>query len=300
MTQLEHESWPNGPDEGLAYHFSIGLMAGHPIPQKESYHFELGADELHIWFIATHGEGLPEDLSSLEASLNSQEFDRYHHLVRSDVRQNFLLSRGCLRYLLGLYLNRRPGDLEFTLGRHGKPELVSSGEFPPLQFNLSHTGGRLAIALHRHKVVGIDIERLRPVTHLKKLCRRCLTHKEAQTVLTVGLQPGQYRFLRYWTAKEAVLKALGLGLSFPMNRWEVILGLEELSSQPVEVPITLSVPKEEVPGFDRYKLYQWRPEDNYLAAVAIQDSLAGFSQIIHRQNTTPRKILKIFREVRLK
>jgi len=267
-------------------------MAGPLIHQKEPHNFELSADDLHVWSIATHAELSQANCSALEACLNPQELDRYHRLTRPNVRRDFLLSRGCLRHLLGLYLALPPRNLQFSLGPYGKPELIHGGGPPLLQFNLSHTQHRIAIALHRHQGVGIDIEQLRPVTHLDKLCRRCLTNEEAQTVLTLGAQPAQHRFLRYWTAKEAILKAIGLGLSYPINQLEVILGTDDLSSQPVEVPIVPLTCHAEAPGFEQCKLYQWQPEDAYAAAVAIQGPFPESSLTISRQQITPQEMVE--------
>jgi 4'-phosphopantetheinyl transferase len=269
-------------------------MAGHLIPQQEPHKFRLAADELHIWYITAHGEYSHASCSALEACLNPQELNRYHRLTRPNVRRNFLLSRGCLRHLLGLYLDSPPRNLQFSLGPYGKPELVHGVGQPPLQFNLSHTQGRIAIALHRHQAVGIDIEQLRSVTYLDQLCRRCLTDQEAQTVLTLEDQPAQHRFLRYWTAKEAILKAVGLGLSYPMNQLEVTLCTDDLPSQPVEVPIAPSTFHGQAPDFGPCKLYQWQPEADYVAALAIQGPFPESPLTISRQQITPQEIVEAF------
>mgnify|MGYP001099690516 CR=1 FL=1 len=228
--------------------------------QQDSYKHQPGANDLHIWYICTNHEALPGDLSPLEACLSPQERHRYNSLQRPNSRQNFLISRGCLRYVLSFYLNCPPRALELSLGIHGKPELNPGGLYPPVQFNLSHTRERIAIALHRDTPVGIDIERLKPLTHLEKLCQRCLTHQESETVLGLAIQPATHRFLRYWTAKEAVLKAMGLGLAYPMKHLEVFLGPEVLANQPSAAPIPVAFRSESAPGMNQYWLYQWQPE----------------------------------------
>jgi len=271
-------------------------MAGHLTDKQDSHNSLLGANDLHIWFIRTPSKALPEDLSPLQTCLSAQEHDRYRRLQRPDIRQNFLLSRGCLRYVLSIYLNCSPPALNFSLGRYGKPELKA--DRPSLQFNLSHTQERIAIALHSHNPVGIDIERVRPITHLEKLCQRCLTRGEATTVLYLDQPSASHRFFQYWTAKEAILKAMGLGLSYPMKHVEVFLETVNLTNQPATIPMALpshphpSALLNSAPVLDGYRLYQWQPEANGIAAVAIQDATPGTPPVFNLHYTTPLELLK--------
>jgi 4'-phosphopantetheinyl transferase len=248
--------------------------------------FELAMDHIHIWYILAEAESLEACLSSLEACLSPPEHDHYLRLRLPQVRQNFLLSRGCLRYLLGHYLDRSPRDLVFSWGPYGKPVLSHDDGLPQLQFNLTHSQGRIAIALHSHQAIGIDLEHLRPVTYLEGLCQRCLTAAEARTILPLAAPQADYRFLRYWTAKEALLKALGVGLSQPMDRLEVDLGTGGWPQQPVPLPVTISIPTGGTrPG--EIHLYQWCPASDYVAAVAVQGRLPSPLPPITLRQTTP-------------
>jgi 4'-phosphopantetheinyl transferase len=273
-------------------------MAGHLTDKQDSHNSPLGANDLHIWFIRTPSEALPADLSPLQTCLSAHEHDRYQRLQRPDIRQHFLLSRGCLRYVLSIYLNCPPLALNFSLGRYGKPELKADS--PPLQFNLSHTQESIAIALHSHNPVGIDIERVRPITHLEKLCQRCLTYEEAATVLNLDRPSAIHRFFQYWTAKEAIVKAMGMGLSYPMKHVEVFLETGHLTNQPATIPMAQpshphpSALLDSAPVLDGYRLYQWQPEANGIAAVAIQDAIAGTPPAIKQYETTPLELLERF------
>ncbi len=268
-------------------------MAGHLIPQKEPHNFELGTDDLHIWSIATQDDHLPEDLAYFEASLSPQETERYQRLKIPHVRQNFLLSRACLRYLLSFYIGLNPGELEFSLGEYGKPELGTPGIQPSLQFNLTHTEGRIAIALHHHRTVGIDIEQLRPVTNLDRMCNHCLTPEETQTVLPLQDASACHRFLQYWTTKEALLKAKGVGLNQPMNQFEVLLAKDSLTPQPVQVQMGKFLESVKNQNLENFHLYQWQPETDYVAALAVQQLPGDSSVKISLKQISPRELVQL-------
>lgn len=124
-------------------------------------------------------------------------------------RQNFCLSRGLLRVLLGTYLGVAPADIGFERNRWGKLRLPGRS----LHFNLSHSGTRIVFALSRLYEVGVDIEQIRPLRCLDRLVRRYCT--PAEQVICQGLSlPEKTRFfLQSWVAKEAYAKAWGTGLA---------------------------------------------------------------------------------------
>lgn len=245
-------------------------MAEHPQPEPGgSGPLKLPQGEVHVWYIPVEADAAESCQRPLEACLSLPERQKYSTLTRPAVRQNFLLSRGCLRYLLGYYLDLPPHALVFTFGPYGKPSLSSTTHQSTLQFNLSHSEQRIVIALHLQRSLGIDIEHLRPVTQLASLCRRCLTPIEAETMLPLDTEQSSRRFLQYWTAKEALLKAMGVGLTLPMDQIEVDLSLDGLTCQPLPVPVCRLQDSDDKATKESFHLYQWQPETNYLAAIAV-------------------------------
>ena len=278
---------------GSESYLSMGFMAGHFIQRKAPNHFELVADDLHVWYIATNDEYLPADLSPLRACLSPEETDRYHRLKLPHVRQNFLLSRGCLRYLLSFYTGLPPEELKFSLGDCGKPKLDKFGVQSSLEFNLSHTQDRIVVALHHHRALGMDIEQVRTVTNLDSMCKHCLTPKETNTVLPLPEASGCHRFLQYWTAKEALLKALGVGLSHPMKAFELLIAEESLTPAPRPVPLVSSNQDDQNQNLKDFQLYQWQPEAGYVAALAVQKKGQSFpDQNIFLRKISPRALVQ--------
>lgn len=111
----------------------------------------------------------------------------------------------------------------FERGEHGKP-FVTAAEFP--HFNVSHGGDRVAFAFCRDQELGVDVERgsMRRSYSALELATRFFAADEAAAVANLGEAEGGRAFLHLWTCKEAVLKALGHGLSFGLDRLRFALG----------------------------------------------------------------------------
>lgn len=225
--------------------------------------------EVHIWYIQADTAPDSDIQEQFESCLSTQEHEKYLSFKYPTPRQSFLLSRGCLRYLLGRYLALAPHQIEFTLGPQGKPALSDGLGQPLPYFNLSHSETRIAIALHGSRPLGIDIEYARDITHLDKLCQRCLIPAEMQQVLALPQPDASQRFLQYWTAKEALLKCLGTGLTQPMAEIEVVLANAALTNHPAPCP-KASFLKDLPDGASQaFQVYQWHPEPNCYAALAV-------------------------------
>ena len=133
-------------------------------------------------------------------------------------RQVFITARAALRRALGTRLGLHPAAFVFSLGPHGKPRLD-----PPslLRFNLSHSGNTIVIALTEGIELGVDVEELDRDTPTERLARRFFTGAEAKAVEQAPEADRNRVFFHCWTAKEAVLKATGSGLTVPVREVEV-------------------------------------------------------------------------------
>jgi 4'-phosphopantetheinyl transferase len=149
----------------------------------------LGDDEIHVWFC---------------------------EIVAADAVTQRRAAQDFLRRTLAAYRGCGVADLVFETGAHGKPVFADQA----LAFNLSHSGGRAVLALARGVEVGVDIELpTRPRPHVA-LARRYFCTAEAAAIAAADDDARGLRFLQLWTAKEAVLKALGRGLAFGLDRLE--------------------------------------------------------------------------------
>jgi 4'-phosphopantetheinyl transferase len=156
---------------------------------------------------------------ALFALLDSEERQRAGRFRFESSRDAFIASHGWLRAVLGRYLNADPRSIEFTSGKRGKPALQGT----PLQFNLSHSGAMAACAVARSEEVGIDIEKIRPMSDLERVAQRFFHPEESRKLLALREEDRVPAFFRCWTRKEAYIKALGDGLFAPLDRFEVTL-----------------------------------------------------------------------------
>lgn len=123
-------------------------------------------------------------------------------------RRRYLAGRLALRHLLGTYAGTEPEALVIERLAHGKPALAAG----TLSFNLSHAGSAMLLAVHPSYGVGVDLERAQPAFSISDLVPRVLTGREAAVLRALAAEARPAAFMRYWTCKEAVLKARGEGL----------------------------------------------------------------------------------------
>lgn len=178
---------------------------------------ELPAAEVHLW-------AMPLDLSRGERAavlslLSDAEQARARRLVASAAAQ-FAAARGALRTLLGAYVGAAPASLEFGVSATGKPFLERAAS---LHFNLAHSDALALVAVAREIEVGVDVERRRAVGDAAALAARYFTPEEARELAALPEDMRSDAFLRYWTLKEALLKATGKGLSEPLDSFRAVV-----------------------------------------------------------------------------
>ena len=125
--------------------------------------------------------------------------------------------RAPLREVLGAYLGISADRVNLTHGEYGRPALANAHD-PALGFNWSHSGNHALIAIGRDVAPGIDLERLRARPRALEIASRYFSHDEAEALANLPDDLHAKAFLELWTAKEAVLKALGRGLAFGLDR----------------------------------------------------------------------------------
>lgn len=131
------------------------------------------------------------------------------------LRERYVEVHGRLRQALAQLVDEKPEKLAIKQTAHGKPYLCG---FPLLAFNLSHSGKRFIIAAGFDCQLGIDIEDCRPRSNLAALSRRCFAQEEIIYWSKLNEQAQTVEFYRFWTRKEAFVKAVGRGLALGLNQ----------------------------------------------------------------------------------
>jgi 4'-phosphopantetheinyl transferase len=124
------------------------------------------------------------------------------------------------RVLLEQSLNRRaappPEGWRLALNPHGKPALVPHPSSPDLRFNISHTGGAVAVALALGRDIGVDAESIDRSVDPLAIARSQFAPAEAALLESLAEPARRRAFFQLWTLKEAYAKATGEGLSLPL------------------------------------------------------------------------------------
>jgi 4'-phosphopantetheinyl transferase len=192
--------------------------------------FHLNACDVHVWHAALR---LAESqLSQLRASLSPDERVRAEQFAFEGARVRYIAAHGTLRSIVSRYVNQRPEALMFASGWHGKPFLAGvRGASEKVRFNLAHSDDSALIAIAHNREVGIDLERIRDNVESLKLAERFFSPNEFERLRHLPGDQANRLFFTLWTCKEAYLKAVGTGLSFDLDRCEVLPVLEERTAR---------------------------------------------------------------------
>lgn len=174
-------------------------------------HVHLEPNTIHLWGITLDGPA--RCLTRCLQWLDGQERERADRRVRAGDREQFVFAHGGLRAVLSRYLGIIPDLVGFDHSDSGKPMLVQELRDPsPITFNLSHAHGRALIAVSKGQEVGVDLESVRSEVDAAALSERYFTRPEHTAIMRAPEEQRTTRFFRYWVAKEALLKAQGIGL----------------------------------------------------------------------------------------
>jgi 4'-phosphopantetheinyl transferase len=160
----------------------------------------LADGEVHLWLLVLDGNPTPREVTAAAQSALIARLMRYsntHH------------------------------PPEILRGEHGKPHAPS---LAGLDFNLSHARNHVLLAFARNQPLGVDLERIDRRLALEDLARRFFAPAEADALDRLSDDERLPAFLRLWTCKEAVLKAIGAGLSFGLERVVFELGADGIPS----------------------------------------------------------------------
>lgn len=217
--------------------------------------------EVHVWrapLAASAGR-----LGALRRALSPDEVERaesFHH--RRD-REGFVVARGVLREILSLYLpGAWPARLRFRYGRGGKPALEDGGGAHALHFNVSHSAGLALYAFSRGRRVGVDLERVRAVRSYEEIAERHFAPEEVSALRALHDDARRESFFHCWARKEAYVKAVGEGLSLPLDRFAVSL--------PPELPERLLHTEYAPAEAGRWSLRGIVPGPGYAAALVVE------------------------------
>lgn len=207
-----------------------------------------GRSGIRIWQVPL--DLTPEVVLRLNAWLSPEEREQASRFHFSRDQRRFVVRRAARRQLLADSLGVGPHKVRTEPGRNGKPAVVG-----PVKFNCSHSGDWALIAISRNVELGVDLEQHRDLPDADDLAKNYFSHQEIRELMSLPAEQRRVAFFSCWTRKEAFLKAVGLGLSFDLNRFSVSLApdqqarLLEVDGDPGAVEKWAIVSLEMIPGF---------------------------------------------------
>jgi 4'-phosphopantetheinyl transferase len=181
--------------------------------------------DVHVW--QANLDQPPQVTRELEETLSIAELSRAKKFVSQRDRSRFLVSHVILRKMLGGYLNAEPTQLVFRYQSLGKPYLSSKYERSGISFNFSHAQNVGLFALACKREIGADIEFIRFLPEMGQIASKYYSPTVYHLLTTMSDGQKIQVFFDFWTRKEAFLKALGVGFTYPTDGLDVSIALGE-------------------------------------------------------------------------
>jgi len=201
-------------------------------------------------------------VQQLAQTLSADEWVRANRFHFEIDGARFIAGRSVLRSILGHYLGIEPGQVQLCYGRHGKPCLHEALNAAMIRFSVAHSHQLAVYAFACAREIGIDLEYARPMTRVQEIAAGFMSAREIALLSKLPMGQQQEAFYLCWTRKEAYIKATGIGLDQPLERFEVSL----LPGEPARLLNVEGNPSET----HRWSLQSLRPAPGYVATLAIE------------------------------
>jgi 4'-phosphopantetheinyl transferase len=241
----------------------MNASGAHPGPEagRADEMIGLAPDEIHVWLV------FEEDVDdSVDAAcwslLTPDERRQAQAFFFADDRRRYVATRALVRVVLSRYAPIRREDWRFSTNAYGRPFIANPLAKDLLLFNISHTRGLIALGVTRDRSLGVDVENLRRRDVSCEIAERYFAPPEVASLAAAPPHEQQYRFFEYWTFKEAYIKARGLGLSLPLDKFS----FHYPNDTTVEIAIDAALA--DVPA--RWAFWQVRPGSDYLLAICAE------------------------------
>ena len=225
----------------------------------------LSSGEVHVWRMRL--EQPPDAQEKFSRILDQDERARAGRFHFDKHRRHFVVGRGFLRTLLARYLDTAPEEVRFSYGPHGKPALDGEHRESRLRFNASHSGEWAVYGFVQDHDIGVDVEYVKQDFATEGIAERFFSAGEVQALNGLAEDEKPAAFFRCWTRKEAYIKAIGSGLSHPLDTFDVTLA-------PGEQAALLRV-QLDPEAITRWSLFDLDVETGYAAALAVEGQVSA-------------------------
>lgn len=178
-----------------------------------------------------------EEIRRFESTLSRDELARADRFLMPELRKRFVKCRGVLRAILGEFHNESASDLRFRYEQWGKPRLQSPNSL--LHFNVSHSANHALIAIAQSDI-GVDLELPTGRVNYSAIASQVLSEQERATWKSLSASERDTAIMQLWVCKEAILKAMGLGIAEGLTQVSFSLPIQTTATfQPTKIDAAL-------------------------------------------------------------
>jgi 4'-phosphopantetheinyl transferase len=234
----------------------------------------LAPGEVHLWlayYDRFAQSGLPDSYLELLSDEERAQMARFH-FERDRLR--YQVTRALVRTTLSRYSLIPAAHWRFTSNEYGRPAIsVQHGcDACALHFNVSHTRSLIALAVSREAAVGVDVENVSSRVVTIDIAHRFFSRAEAAELGSLEPHRQQHRFFEYWTLKESYIKARGMGLRIPLDKFTF--------SYPSDTTVVLETDADLDHAPQRWTFWQLQPDPDYLLALCLEQRCAAVPRLV--------------------
>jgi 4'-phosphopantetheinyl transferase len=219
-------------------------------------------EEAHLWRI-----DLNQDFSAVQSEseiLSTDERQRAEKYHFETDKKHFIVARAALREILSRYLDTAPHRVVFSRNQYGKPSISAEISNNLIEFNFSRSREIALCAVTRGRAVGVDIEFINEDSANLEIARRFFSPDEIAALQDIPAELKTAAFYSCWTRKEAFIKAVGKGLSYPLQNFSV-------SVLPEEIAPLINI--NDLQEKNHWSMFSFTPKRGYAAALAVEGAM---------------------------
>ncbi len=178
---------------------------------------DLAPDVVDIWTAPLDVNA--DEMDAMMSRLSSAERKRVGGVLEERAARQYVVSRAMQREILAGYAGGSPADIQFGVVAMGKPTLSRPNDIG-IQFNTTHSGNLVIIAVTLKREVGVDVEEVRPLPRALQVSRRCFSRDEHRSLESLPGSELPRAFLSIWVKREGTAKARGDGVWRGLASWK--------------------------------------------------------------------------------
>lgn len=183
------------------------VKTGDPKIPEQGIRQPVGEGTIHVW--SAWYADLEPNFPYYSEQLSREEMLKAAGYKKSTDSRHYILRHGMVRAVLGYYLGRDPGKIQFMQGMNGKPALDPENSSSDIRFSLSRTGERVCLGITRKSDIGLDIVKVQTRYPFFAIESYLFTPGEKEWIAQGAPDRRAIRFFRIWSLKEALLKVTG-------------------------------------------------------------------------------------------